>query len=204
MIIALEGGVCSGKTTLAKQLGQNGFFVVPEYMDIITPQEQKELDILSLQGKSALPFFLKMEKSRKELYNKQCIQQDVVLDRSYLTLFAYEFAKNNKDFSLDSMEVFSKEEVIIPDLIIFLNVNDQLRQKRSFERGDINMPKIFLNSEFNHSLKTFFLEKTPEKCIFVNSEQLLPDHMANILKNIKVKTVRQAYNIVQTMMQASR
>lgn len=199
MIIALEGGICSGKTTLANQLGQNGFFVVPEYMDIITPQEQKELDVLSLQRKCALPFFLKMEKRRKELYNKQCVQKDVVLDRSYLTLFAYEFAKNNQNLSLDSMKMPPKEEVIVPDLIIFLDVNDQLRQKRSIERGDIDMPKIFLNSGFNHSLKAFFLEKTPEKCIFVNSEQLLPEHMANILKNVKISSQKQMGKIFQHM-----
>ena len=37
MIIALEGGICSGKTTLAKEFARQGFYLIPEYMDIIQP-----------------------------------------------------------------------------------------------------------------------------------------------------------------------
>lgn len=202
MIIALEGGICSGKTTLAKQLEKIGFFNVPEYMDIITPQEQKELDALISQDKSALSFFLKMEKRRKELYGTQCLQKDSVLDRSYLTLFAYEFAKNNQHPVLT--ESVSRERVITPDLIIFLDVNDQLRKHRSINRGDIDMPEMFLNSEFNRNLKTFFVEKTPEKCIFVNSEKLAPEQMASILKDIKIKQPKQLCNFFQNMFQLER
>ena len=201
MIIALEGGICSGKTTLAKQLEKRGFFNVPEYMDIITPQEQQELDTLISQDKSALPFFLKMEKRRKELYGSQSLQRDSVLDRSYLTLFAYEFAKNN---TYPALDLASKENVIIPDLIIFLDVNDQLRKQRSQERKDVDMPEIFLNSEFNQRLKTFFLEKSSEKCIFINSEKLEPEQMANILKNINIKQRKQMCNLFQNMFQLGR
>ena len=202
MIIALEGGICSGKTTLAKQLEIKGFFSVPEYMDIITPQEQKELDTLISQDKSALPFFLRMEKRRKELYGAQCLQKDSVLDRSYLTLFAYEFAKNNQYSALS--ELVQKENVIIPDLIIFLDVNDQVRRQRCINRGDIDMPKIFLNSEFNRNLKKFFLEKSSEKCIFVNSENLESEQMASILQDIKIKPKKQICNLFQNMFQLKR
>lgn len=202
MIIALEGGICSGKTTLAKQLEKIGFFNVPEYMDIITPQEQKELDALISQNKSALSFFLKMEKRRKELYETQYLQKDTVLDRSYLTLFAHEFAKNHQHFALS--ELIPKERVITPDLIIFLDVDDQLRKQRSINRGDIDMPAMFLNPEFNRDLKTFFLEKTSTKCIFVNSEKLSPEQMAGLLKDVKVKQTKQIYNSFQNIFQSER
>ena len=203
MIIALEGGICSGKTTLAKQLEKKGFFYIPEYMDIITPQEQKELNALISQDKSALLFFLKMEQRRKYLYGSQSLQKNSVLDRSYLTLFAYEFAKNNKYPNLD---LPLKENVIMPDLIIFLDINDQLRKQRSLKRKDVDMPEIFLNSEFNRRLKTFFLEKSSEKCIFINSEKLEPEQMASILKNVNVnvKQKKQICNIFQNMFQIER
>lgn len=201
MIIALEGGICSGKTTLAKQLEKRGFFYIPEYMEVIIPQEQKELDNLISQGKSALPFFLKMEKRRKDLYDLQSLRRDSVLDRSYLTLFAYEFAKNNKCPTLD---LALKENVIIPDLIIFLDVADKIRKQRSFERRDIDMPEIFLNSEFNRRLKTFFLEKLSEKCIFINSEKLEPEQMASVLKNLNITPKKQMCNIFRNMFHLER
>lgn len=40
MIIALEGGICSGKTTLAKEFERQDFYLIPEYMDIIHPYEE--------------------------------------------------------------------------------------------------------------------------------------------------------------------
>lgn len=202
MIIALEGGICSGKTTLAKQLEKRGFLSIPEYMDIITPQEQKELDALISQDKSALPFFLKMEKRRKELYFAQCLQKDCVLDRSYLTLFAYEFAKNNQYPVLT--ELAQSENIIVPDLIVFLDVSNPIRRQRSISRGDIDMPEIFLNSDFNQKLKTFFLEKSSEKCIFINSERLEAEQMANILKDIKIKQKKQICNLFQNAFQLER
>lgn len=43
MIIALEGGICSGKTTLAKEFERQDFYLIPEYMDIIHPYEEDRI-----------------------------------------------------------------------------------------------------------------------------------------------------------------
>ena len=50
MIIALEGGICSGKTTLAKEFERQGFYLVPEYIDIIQPCEENRIVEPFFQG----------------------------------------------------------------------------------------------------------------------------------------------------------
>lgn len=57
MIIALEGGICSGKTTLAKEFERQGFNFVPEYMDIIQPCEENRINDLASSNHSAINVF---------------------------------------------------------------------------------------------------------------------------------------------------
>lgn len=54
MIIALEGGICSGKTTLAKEFERQGFYLIPEYMDIIHPSEENRINDLVSSNQSAI------------------------------------------------------------------------------------------------------------------------------------------------------
>ena len=92
MIIALEGGICSGKTTLAKEFERQDFYLIPEYMDIIHPYEEDRINDLVSSNQSAINVFLEIEKRRKEIYLENCSDKNAILDRSYLTLFAYEYA----------------------------------------------------------------------------------------------------------------
>ena len=48
MIIALEGGVCSGKTTLCRQLQEKGFMHVSEHMTFLSPQDWERFGQIDL------------------------------------------------------------------------------------------------------------------------------------------------------------
>lgn len=202
MIIALEGGICSGKTTLAKGFEQVGFNLIPEYMDIILPIEEERINELTGSSQSALNVFLEIEKRRKEIYKDYLKGKNIVLDRSYLTLFAYEYAVG-RDISRLKVQNLH-ENVIIPDLIIFLDINDALRKQRSNNRKDIDMPEIFLEHNFNKKLKQFFLKQDQLPCIFLNTENLTPSQMITSLRSIQINDKQQIQQLMMKKLNHQR
>lgn len=189
MIIALEGGICSGKTTLAKEFERQGFYLIPEYMDIIHPSEEERINDFASSNQSAINVFLEIEKRRKAIYLKNYSDKNAILDRSYLTLFAYEYAIGRDISNMQFPNLV--QNVITPDLIVFLNVNDKLRAKRSYDRCDEDMPEIFLNHNFNRRLKQFFLRQNQIPCVFLNTENLNPLKMVNLMKSMQLKNTHQ-------------
>lgn len=188
MIIALEGGICSGKTTLAKEFERQGFYLVPEYMDIIQPCEENRINDLVSSNQSAINVFLEIEKRRKEIYLENCSDKNAILDRSYLTLFAYEYAIGRNISNMEFPDLYH----ITPNLIVFLDVNDEQRIKRSHDRCDENMPEIFLNHDFNKRLKQFFLKQNQVPCVFLNTENLDPLKMVNLMQSMQLKNTHQS------------
>ena len=189
MIIALEGGICSGKTTLAKEFERQDFYLIPEYMDIIHPYEEDRINDLVSSNQSAINVFLEIEKRRKEIYLENCSDKNAILDRSYLTLFAYEYAIGRNISNMEFPDLY--QNVITPNLIVFLDVNDEQRIKRSHDRCDENMPEIFLNHNFNKRLKQFFLKQNQIPCVFLNTENLDPLKMVNLMQSMQLKNTRQ-------------
>jgi thymidylate kinase len=188
MIIALEGGICSGKTTLAKEFESQDFYLIPEYMDIIQPCEENKIRDLTASKHSAINVFLEIEKRRKKIYLENSKGKNIILDRSYLTLFAYEYAIGRNICNMEFPDLY--KNVIIPNIIVFLDVNDALRMKRSHDRCDENMPKTFLNHTFNSRLKKFFLQQNQFPCVFLNTENLTPSKMVNSLKSMQFKNTQ--------------
>ena len=179
MIIALEGGICGGKTSLAKELTKYSYLMVPEYMDFITPAEQQQLDNLHNAGENALGLLLKIEKRRKDTYlNKS---SNIVLDRSFLTLFAYEYAMNGDDCSRFLADKKIMSQVIQPDLVVYLDVN-----------GD--MPEFYLDEKFNNKNKDFFLTKTNFQTLFLNTDNLNAQEMAKQISKIDTATTAHLHN----------
>lgn len=189
MIIALEGGICSGKTTLAKEFERQDFYLIPEYMDIIHPYEEDRINDLVSSNQSAINVFLEIEKRRKEIYLENCSDKNAILDRSYLTLFAYEYAIGRNISNMEFPDLH--QNVIAPDLVVFLNVNDELRIKRSHDRCDKDMPEIFLNHNFNKRLKRFFLKQNQVPCVFLNTENLDPIKMVKLMQSMQLKNTHQ-------------
>lgn len=189
MIIALEGGICSGKTTLAKEFERQDFYLIPEYMDIIHPYEEDRINDLVSSNQSAINVFLEIEKRRKEIYLENCSDKNAILDRSYLTLFAYEYAIGRNISNMEFPDLY--QNVITPNLIVFLDVNDEQRIKRSHDRCDENMPKIFLNHNFNKRLKQFFLKQNQVPCVFLNTENLDSLKMVDLMQSMQLKNTHQ-------------
>lgn len=189
MIIALEGGVCAGKTTLAKELTKHFYLMVPEYMDLITPEEQQQLDKLHDTGQNALELLLKIEKRRKDTYFHK--SSNIILDRSFLTLFAYEYAMNGDDCSRFLTDKVTMDGVIQPNLVIYLEVKDDTRRQRCYSRGDFDMPEYYLDEKFNNKNKDFFLKKTDYQTLFLNTNNLNAQEMARQI--LKLDTANPAH-----------
>ena len=101
---------------------------------------------------------------------ENCSDKNAILDRSYLTLFAYEYAIGRNISNMEFPDLY--QNVITPNLIVFLDVNDEQRIKRSHDRCDENMPKIFLN----HNL---------------NTENLDPLKMVDLMQSMQLKNTHQ-------------
>jgi len=167
MIVAIEGGVGVGKTTLLNGLIQtySNSLKVPEYFDII-PKEEHD-SVLSLSEDEKLKLFLRLEESRKSFLDTSG-ETLYFVDRSFLTLFSYQYAIGR--FSLLDNEIFTSAQMrnnfILPDLIINLDVDNNIRRKRVNQRGFEVFP-LLLESDFNRK-NTNFIRAYSEACSFLD------------------------------------
>jgi thymidylate kinase len=156
-IFVLEGGVCAGKTTTARQLISK-FDRAELLADYTTYVDDFEYaNAASLPDKYRLRFFLRLEDARKAHIGSS--PEVVVVDRSIFTLIGYEYAlmKTGQVESLVHVEqqlpLFNP---LLPDHLVFLDVSDLVRQERASRRGTfISSP--LLDSDFNKHLREFFV-----------------------------------------------
>ena len=95
-VVAIEGLVCAGKTTLLKELGQDpNIGIVPEYYDCLRPKE-KVPSFPPPNKAGALRtarFLFELEKRRQKIA-RNLLENDklIILDRCFMSCFAFEFA----------------------------------------------------------------------------------------------------------------
>ena len=133
LIIAVEGGMAAGKTTLCEYASKtNGIGYVREYMDFINdpdsfyklPKEQRLEKLFEIESKD-----------RKKQFNT--LMHDprinvILLDRSFLTLLAHEYATGNT--SALNAPALNKSQIITPDMVIYIEADKSVRKKRHQER----------------------------------------------------------------------
>lgn len=158
-IVAIEGLVHAGKSTLVKALAKkdSGIVCVGEYVEFATskfPEQPRS----PKDASEARKYFMGLEKKRRS-----CISNDaslVILDRSVLSILAYHFA----------VEVVTSGEVpcfsesikslptgcwIFPELCIYLDVSDSEIRRRHKRKSGRYSPTL-LNPEFNAQLRKFY------------------------------------------------
>lgn len=190
MIIALEGGVYSGKTSTATKLKEGlNFEIIPELMDTLT--EQQKSSILNIDESNRFSRFLVFERYRKKNLDYQS-DAHLILDRSFLTLFAFEIARGRHH---NLVELFNKhkDDLIIPDKIYFLDVCDTERMRRIGADKDKLMECLY-SSDFNIKIKSFFKSQSFVPNVeFIDTTNLTIEEVKlNILKTIyynKGKTI---------------
>lgn len=153
--IALEGGVCSGKSTVATILKNKiNAQIIPEYMSLLTNEQTELLRILS--DEERFSFFIKLDFERNKLIQNNL--ENIIFDRSFFTLFSYQFALKKLGL-INSCNYISRylyhHEFIHPELIIFFDVNDKVRENRLAARGN-DTDRFFLRDDFNKNIRTFF------------------------------------------------
>lgn len=153
--IALEGGICSGKSTVATILKNTiNAQIIPEYMSLLT-DEQTEL-LMVLSDEERFSFFINLDFERNKLVQNNL--ENTIFDRSFFTLFAYQFALKNLGL-INSCNYISRylyhHDFIHPELIIFFDVDHKVRENRLATRGN-DTDRFFLRDDFNKNIRTFF------------------------------------------------
>lgn len=175
MIIALEGGVCSGKTTLCCRLQEKGFMHVNEHMTFLSPQDWERFG--QIDPVHRIDFLLAVEEKRQALMARFLdMGQNIVLDRTFLSLYAFEYAKGRFEKAEEFKE--KRKSFLNPDMILFLSVDEQTRRRRSMQRGDSFTAEsdFFLQDSFNNGLKSFFKENQSYFNVrFLDSSHLTSD-----------------------------
>lgn len=159
VIVALEGLVHAGKSTLLENISERCAFVkcIGEYVNFTTerfpcfPESRDD-------ACSGNAFFLNLEQERiLEIEENDCV---VLLDRSIFSVLAYNFAvekmSNGKiPCFQDNIKAYQNESWLIPEVCVYLDVDDRNIYLRHLdEKGHYH--SIFLDSIFNAYLREFY------------------------------------------------
>lgn len=177
-VVALEGPVCAGKTTVIEKLRNPSAAVVGEYSEYVVsatrdfpkfpPADEKA-------AKDSFRFFFELEVKRKQ--NMDASGGNIVLlDRSIYTLLAFEVGAsrltgiNILPWAVEYLEK-NRDEIIIPEQVIYMDVPAEVSRRRA-EEGGILIAEFLLTNEFNEGFKDFFMElkeKEPEMVVVVRA-----------------------------------
>lgn len=159
--MALEGLIHAGKSTISSSLCGyvKDVSCVPEYIEFTKtfPNFPKDYDDVL----KAWDFFINLEKKRKNTADWRA--PIVVLDRSILSILAYNYAisrfTDGKIHYLDvDLKCLNNQGWMIPDVCIYLEISDsEISRRHQKETGRYD--KILLNSKFNASLREFYIDK---------------------------------------------
>lgn len=177
--IAVEGGVCTGKTTIVGELATKGVGVLVEYTDL--PEYVGHPDHwprTASQLASRLDHFLSLEQTR-HIRSPRSIQP-IVADRSLLSLVAFEYGLRAAGWSAfpdACLEHLTSAIVdtpgLVPKLIMVLETPIAIRRARAKTAGmAIRAP--LLDLDFINGERLFFesLQKlSPALITFVEQQQ---------------------------------
>ncbi len=185
--VAIEGGMCAGKTTVSKALQKRfGFLRLSEYFEMLSQDERLTLE--SMSSAQRFDFFVGVDRKRTSLMKTNRVVH--VADRCIFSILGTDYALWMIGIIPDIKHVVSQLERTVeswPGTIIFLDVNDVTREARHSRRPQPGYAHQFLRRDFNRYFKHFF--------------ELLPfsDHVHYVLNEGDVlSTVKQTAKIVST------
>lgn len=177
-VIALEGPVCSGKSTVLLGLAASGLvnpiLEYSEYVDSATADFPKFPPQDDRAAKSAFELFLDLERQRFRDFNQT--RGSRILDRSIFTLLAFE-AGASRITGIDIMswayERLSQtsHEIIWPHHILYFDQPTDVSLVRAKE-NNIRIPDFQFDIEFNAEFRSFFMqlfERQPGFITIINS-----------------------------------
>ncbi len=146
---SIEGGVCSGKSTLCQNMQTtHGFLTIKEYMSHFLGKIDYPLSRLD-----TIELFLKIEEKRLNTSDSGNI---IITDRSLLSILAFEYALKRMG-RIAHVKLPSRiDNFDLPVKTFFLDVNHSLRSQRWVQRGE-SVNSIFNNVDFNTYNREFFV-----------------------------------------------
>jgi deoxyadenosine/deoxycytidine kinase len=165
MIIAVDGNVYAGKTTLAKYLArENGMNLIKEYCEYIESIPLAfEFDSME---KNEQMRYIRIERDRK----KEVAVGNNILDRSFVSMSAHVYASYKcglndiRRFYLEELRsALNADQVIIPDYYILVICDHNVSKERMFLNNFKNTPSVFIDmdyynyvNEYNHRWQEAF------------------------------------------------
>jgi len=164
IVVALEGLIHAGKTTLLHTLGQKLPWIVSveEYSEF-TRERFPSIPITLVDVEKAWSFFLELESERQTGIAHDAIV--VLLDRSVLSILAYNFAIEQLNKALQafswSLKTLCCKDWLFPTVCIYLDISDKEIHNRHLTEISYYQ-RILLDSVFNAAMRNFYSDKMLE------------------------------------------
>jgi thymidylate kinase len=166
--VAVEGPSDSGKSTLLEGLAERFAAADPILFPCYVEEAGGDSRVPGYATTAdeqvhAIDFYLELEARRhRRLAETDRAVDLVLLDRSVITLLAHSYAVERlhgvATYDKCREKVTTAAEVIIPELVLYLDADVEERRKRA-DRGDLD--KWFTNKRFNEEIREFFLKRFP-------------------------------------------
>lgn len=180
--VGLEGGVAAGKSSAGNAMRTYGYVYAKEYMSYLDPRLHEK--ITEWPQSLRLQLFADIEAIRVSDFT---YTEYLVLDRTFLTIFAHDFALQWTGVELD-IEAYSTLDpfnMFWPDKIVFFDIDNHIRRQRLQFRPPLRASYL-ADPNFNFGLKVFF-----QRMQHVMSVQWLdtPHSLSNPASCILVDTI---------------
>lgn len=174
MIFAVEGVCYAGKSTLIKNLEQcdKNIKIVLEYSQLAS--DNNLLACAPVQKDKAIKsanYFLELEFQRqKTIAALQKESFTPVQDRSFLSCVAFDYAMDkikNRNVWQKVETLFLSQNFVLPDLIFFLQTNQDNVLKRYQKKQD-KIPSFLLDSTFNQAFEEYFRQLSYIEIVWID------------------------------------
>lgn len=174
--IAIEGGVCAGKTTTINSISQTtNYHILYEYAQMLDPDHEAKNKILPAEKR--LDLFLYLENQRIQLARDMYFP--IIGDRCFFSLIAYEFALSRlgSTTNMPKLMYSARRQIMLPNVIVFFDISEDLRRSRWLTRGK-DLSSVFVNTNFNNSIRDcFYSLSETTKILFIDADTLTIDDM---------------------------
>jgi thymidylate kinase len=158
-IIAIEGIVGAGKTTLIECMKQNGVVdkIIPEYTVLAKRDDIPEFTQNEEKLKLSTCFYAGIELRRQKMILDSVKNNDrvILLDRSELSILSFNYAAEKryyiKDLCTPTFNCLKNVTIIEPSAYIYLDISYQTSLDRMKKRGSFK-ESVFTDEDFVKSI----------------------------------------------------
>jgi thymidylate kinase len=217
--VVVEGNAGSGKSTVLKVLQDNfNFSTVGEYGDFVDFKKGENFPVFPPQSNfdviQSNHLWLKLElKRRSDMIFKSFRGLPILMDRSPLSLFAFEYAKMNQGFPSEFANLAGRYCKLIdlgissePVGFVILNTDPAIIQQRIVSRGGRAIPFLFNRQTIQDISKflEYFAEQYvhPHNYLIIDNKEHTPEETAKIISSFNNGLVNRGENSIRQFLQS--